>query len=192
MTNPGSLLAWLRRTLDETWVLVFSGAIYLVSQVAIGAILSFVGVRDFVWLQCCGVSAAGYLDLFQTWQAQGVLPFYQAHLVVDRVHWIWYTVLLMAAIARVLNAGNAGERHNWLLLLPAGAGLADWLENQFQAIFLSSPDFATVLDPLPLVSALASNLKWLLVAVSIGIVVAVGWSSRRQRLPGTSHSPPST
>ncbi|NLY00169.1 MAG: hypothetical protein GXY83_29065 [Rhodopirellula sp.] len=175
MKQPGSILVWLRSALGETWVLIFFGLVYLVSQLAVGAILSFVGLRDFLWLQCCGWSSARYFDLIQSWQARGVMPFYQAHLAIDRLHWIWYTVLLMAAIARALNASNSGERSNWLLLLPVGAGLADWLENQFQAVFLNSPGFATVVDPLPLVSTCASNLKWLLVAVSIAVVTLGGW-----------------
>ncbi len=181
MKHPASILAWLRAALDESWVLVFLGLAYVVSQLAIGAILSFVGLRDFLWLQCCGFSAARYFHVIQRWQTQGVMPFYQAHLAIDRLHWIWYTVLLMAAIARALNASNADQRSNWLLLLPVGAGLADWLENQFQEIFLGAPGFATIVDPLPLVSTCASILKWVLVAVSIAVVVLLGCRARQQR-----------
>ena len=58
--------------------------------------------------------------------------------------------------------------------------MADWLENQFQHFFLSDPRLTTIVDPLPLISTLASNLKWLLVAASLSLIVA--WASRAVRL----------
>ena len=50
----------------------------------------------------------------------------------------------------------------------------DWFENRFQHLFLSTTDFTTVVDPLPLLSTVASDLKWLLAASYVVIVAALG------------------
>ncbi len=176
-------LAQTRCHLAQAWVLIFFGLVFLVSETVIVTILYPTGLTDFVRLQSAGFSAADYLEQFHHWQAAGVLPFYRAHLVVDRWHWIWYSILLGAGLARTMNAAGISDRYNGMLLLPAGAGLADWLENQFQHIFLSDAEFSTVVDPLPLVSTLASHLKWLLIGASLAIIVAlVVRGGRRQWL----------
>jgi hypothetical protein len=41
-------------------------------------------------------------------------------------------------------------------------------------VFLSSPDFATIVDPLPLYSTMASDVKWALVLGYIVLALVLG------------------
>ena len=57
------------------------------------------------------------------------------------------------------------------IVLPLASGLLDWYENRLQHLFLSASDFATIVDPLPLYSTVASDVKWLLSAVYVSLAV---------------------
>jgi len=64
-------------------------------------------------------------------------------------------------------------------VLPLAFGLLDFFENQIQHVFLSAPDFSTIVDPLPLISTAASDLKWLLMLVYVGTtLVLLFWQIR--------------
>lgn len=56
-------------------------------------------------------------------------------------------------------------------MLPLGAGLLDWFENRLQQIFLSTADFSMIVDPLPLISTLASDMKWLFSAIYLPLSI---------------------
>jgi hypothetical protein len=71
------------------------------------------------------------------------------------------------------------HRLDWILVLPLASGLLDFFENQIQQVFLSAPDFSTIVDPLPLISTAASDLKWLLVLVYAGTTVVLLFWRRR-------------
>ena len=98
---------------------------------------------------------------------------YRAHFILDDLHWIWYTGLFTALLAWLFKRQSASHRYDWVLLLPLASGLLDWYENQLQHVFLSSPDFATIVDPLPLYSTMASDVKWVLALVYITLSAAL-------------------
>ena len=179
--NKVTSLENLRQELGRTWIIVFFGIAYLVSQVTILIILG--PIEDaMIKLQTTGTSAADYLAVFNAWEASGDMAFYRAHFLLDDVHWIWYTIFLTTALCRLFDRFEISSDRNWFLVLPLASGLLDWYENHLQHVFLSSPDFSTIIDPLPLFSTLASDVKWILSIAYIGtaIVLAVRLVFRRK------------
>jgi hypothetical protein len=168
-------LANLRRELGRTWLIALFGIAYIISQVTIIMILG--PIEDaMVKLQITGVSVGEYLAVFRSWEESGEMAFYRAHFILDDVHWIWYAGLFTTVLCRLFDRHGVGHKYDWVLLLPLGSGLLDWYENQLQHVFLSASDFATIVDPLPLFSTVASDVKWLFSAIYIllTIVLAVG------------------
>jgi hypothetical protein len=178
--SVASTLKTLRQTLAQGWLAVASAVIYVLSQVVIAVQLEHLGAYRVFALQVTGFRAADYLQTFARWQEQGVMPFYRSHLIFDGVHWIWYSVMLTSLMALVMNAADSPPHRNPLLLMPIVGGLCDALENSLQQVFLSDPHFATVVDPLPLISTVASIVKWSLVVLSI-VTILVTWLGRRSR-----------
>jgi len=162
----------LRAELGRTWIIVLFGIAYLVSQVTIILILG--PIEDaMLKLQLTGISVTDYVSVFGAWEASGDMAFYRAHFILDDVHWIWYSVLFTAVLCRLFDRFQISSARNWFLLLPLASGLLDWYENRLQHVFLSSSDFATIIDPLPLFSTLASDLKWLLALLYMGITIVL-------------------
>jgi hypothetical protein len=120
-------------------------------------------------LQVAGTSVADYVSVFGEWQASGEMALYQAHFILDDIHWIWYAGLFTAVLSRLFNRLDVSRAYNWFLLLPLASGLLDWFENRLQHVFLSATDFSTIIHPLPLYSTLASDLKW---ALALTYIVA--------------------
>jgi hypothetical protein len=167
-------LARLRAALGRTWLIGLFGLVYLVSQVTILIILDPLG-SSFVELQCFGFSAEKYIEVFRNWDATGTMAAYRAHFVLDDVHWVWYSAFFTVLLCRLFERHRVPHRFDWLLILPLASGLLDWYENQLQHVFLSSSDYSTIVDPLPLLSTLASDTKWLLAAsyVLLSIVLLI-------------------
>ena len=170
----------VRRVFSATWVSVLFGVVYVVSQSLIAAILRPIGAADFLRLQCLGFRASDYLATFSRWEPSGCLAAYRAHLWPDDLHWIWYAVFLTSLLARLLQVNCVPARADVVLLLPWAAGLCDLIENCLQHLFLSVPRWGAVVDPLPLISTVASDLKWLLIAICIGIMVTLTVRAFRQ------------
>ncbi len=171
MTDALSL-ANLRRELGRPWFIVVFGVAYVISQVTIIAVLR--PIEDaMIRLQTTGTSASDYIAVFGAWQESGQMAAYRAHFILDDLHWIWYAGLFTALLAWLFERQSVSHRHDWVLLLPLASGLLDWYENQLQHVFLSSPDFATIVDPLPLYSTMASDVKWVLALVYITLSVAL-------------------
>ena len=168
----GITLAHLRTELGRTWLITLFGIAYVISQITIVLILEPIA-ESMIILQTTGVSANDYLAVFRDWEASGGMAFYRGHFILDDVHWIFYTGLFTAGLCRLFELHNVAHRYNWLLLLPLGSGLLDWYENRLQHVFLSASDFATIVDPLPLYSTIASDVKWLLSAVYISLAVVL-------------------
>ena len=124
-------------------------------------------------LQVSGTSVADYLAVFGAWEASGDMAFYRAHFLFDDFHWVWYTIFLTALLCRLFDRFDISNERNWFLLLPLASGLLDWYENHLQHVFLSSVDFSTIIDPLPLYSTLASDVKWLLSILYLGTAVVL-------------------
>ena len=165
-------LSNLRREFGRPWLIVVFGVAYVISQVTIIAILG--PIEDaMIRLQTTGTSASDYLAVFGAWQESGEMAAYRAHFILDDLHWIWYTGLFTTLLAWLFERQSASHRYDWVLLLPLASGLLDWYENQLQHVFLSSPDFATIVDPLPLFSTMASDVKWVLALVYITLSVAL-------------------
>ncbi len=179
--SAASTLGTVRRTLARGWLALSSAVIYLVSQLVIAAQLEHLGAYRVFELQVTGFRAADYLRTFASWQKQGVMPFYRSHLIFDDIHWIWYTVMLTSVMALAMNAADSPPQRDPLLVMPIVAGLCDLLENSLQRVFLSDPQFATVVDPLPLISTVASIVKWSLVVASLLTIAALWLGGRRRR-----------
>lgn len=172
----GLSLDVLRHRFDQGWIITAAGLAYVVSQATILVILGPIADAMFR-LQLLGVSASEYVAVFGAWQASGEIAFYRAHFVLDDVHWVWYSVFFTALLSRLFNRFEVSPAWNWILLLPVASGLLDWFENRLQHVFLSADEFTTIVDPLPLVSTLASDTKWLLalcyVAISLVLLARI-------------------
>jgi len=182
--NKVTSLENLRQELGRTWIIVYFVIAYLVSQVTIIIILG--PIEDaMIKLQTTGTAVTDYLAVFKSWEASGDMSFYRAHFLLDDVHWIWYTMFLTAALCRLFDRFEISSDRNWFLLLPLASGLLDWYENHLQHVFLSSPDFSTIIDPLPLFSTLASDVKWMLSIAYIGtaIVLTLRLAFRKEDRP---------
>jgi hypothetical protein len=165
-------LAGLRPALGRTWLIVLFGSAYLVSQVTILLIVRPLG-RSLLDLQCFGFTAAKYVTVFREWEAGGVMDAYRAHFVLDDVHWVWYAGFFTVLLCRLFERHRIPHGLDWLLVLPLASGLLDWYENHLQHVFLSAPDHSMIVDPLPLLSTLASDAKWLLAAAYLLLVVVL-------------------
>ena len=177
----GLSLTKLRANLGCTWLIILFAVIYVISQITIIVILG--PIEDaMIYLQTTGVTAEQYLSVFRDWQATGEMAFYKAHFILDDVHWIWYAGLFTTILCRLFNRLDIAQKHNWVLLLPLASGLLDWYENHLQHVFLSAVDFATIVDPLPLLSTVASDLKWLLSAcyVLLSVILTIRLMRKRR------------
>ena len=162
----------LRRELGRTWVIVLFGTAYLVSQVTIIIILG--PIEDaMIKLQMTGISVTDYTSVFGVWEASGDMAFYRAHFLLDDIHWVWYTIFFTALLCRLFDRFEISSERNWFLLLPLASGLLDWYENHLQHVFLNSVDFRTIIDPLPLYSTLASDVKWVLALLYLGTTIVL-------------------
>ena len=165
----------IRRNVNSVWLIALFGVAYAVSQATILIILGPIADSMFK-LQMTGVSAQDYLTVFGAWEATGEMAFYRAHFILDDIHWIWYAAFFTALLCRLFEKMRVPGKYDWFLLMPLGSGLLDWFENRIQHVFLSTQDLATIVDPLPLISTLASDIKWLLATAYI--VVAIRLSHR--------------
>ena len=171
MTNVLSLEN-LRRELGRTWVIALFGMAYLISQVTIIIILG--PIEDAMLnLQVSGTFVVDYMSVFGAWEASGDMASYRAHFILDDVHWIWYTIFFTALLSRLFDRFEISSTRNWFLVLPLASGLLDWYENRLQHIFLSDEDFTTIVDPLPLYSTLASDVKWVLALLYLGTTIVL-------------------
>ena len=171
MTDALSL-ANLRNELGRTWLITLFGIAYVISQITIIVILG--PIEDaMIKLQTTGTTATDYVAVFNAWEASGDMAFYRAHFLLDDVHWIWYTMFLTSALCRLFDHFEISSDRNWFLLLPLASGLLDWYENHLQHIFLSAADFRTIIDPLPLLSTLASDVKWVLALLYLGTIIVL-------------------
>ena len=177
-------LAKLRRRLAlPGWLVALVAGVYAVSQATILVILHPLGA-SIARLQCCAFSADATVATFRAWEAAGLMPAYRAHFVLDDVHWVWYAGLATALLCRLFEHQRVAHRHDWVLLLPLFSGLCDAYENRLQHVFLSAPDYAAIVDPLPLLSTLASDLKWTLVAGYTALITALLLRGSARREPG--------
>jgi len=163
MNPPVAALSRIRPVLGRTWLIVLFGGAYLLSQVTILVILHPLG-GSVLELQTLGFSAETVRAIFRSWQEAGLMSAYRAHFVFDDVHWVWYSGFFTALLCRLFERHAVSHRLDALLLLPLISGLLDAYENHVQHVFLAAPDFSTIVDPLPLLSTLASISKWVLVA----------------------------
>ena len=165
-------LPQLRIVLGRGWLIWLFGIAYLVSQITILVIVEPLG-SSFLELQCFGYSAEKSIEIFRRWEEIGALDAYRAHFTLDDVHWVWYSGLFTVVLCSLFERRKIPHRFNWLLLLPLASGLLDWYENQLQHVFLNSNDFSGVVDPLPLLSTLASVSKWTLAIIYFVLTIAL-------------------
>lgn len=182
-------LSTIRSSLAQPWLIAVFGVAYLVSQITIIIILGPID-EEMITLQTTGFSAADYVEVFSSWQASGEMAIYKAHFILDDPHPIWYAGLFTTLLCWLFLRLNVADKHNWLLFTPVASGLLDWYENRLQHIFLSSSDFSNIVDPLPMYSTLASDVKWILALVYIGLsaVLLIRYFAGRSGNVGRSRS----
>ena len=176
----GFSLANLRREFGRTWLIILFAVAYAISQITIIVILAPIA-DAMIRLQTTGVAAEQYLSVFRDWEASGGMAFYKAHFILDDVHWFWYAGLATTLLCRLFDRHGIAHKYDWVLLLPLASGLLDWYENHLQHVFLSASDFATIVDPLPLLSTVASDIKWLLAAIYIVLTLILSVGLLRKR-----------
>ena len=103
----------------------------------------------------------------------GAMQAYRNHLIFDDVHWIWYSGLGTFLLCFLFERRRISHRLDWVLVLPLASGLLDWYENHLQHLFLSSTDYSAIVDPLPLLSTLASIAKWSLALAYVVLAAAL-------------------
>lgn len=177
MTVPLTL-GRLRTLFNLPWLLAVSGIVFVLSQIALALTLSPLGGPDaMLRVQLLFTTAAEYQAQFSSWQEAGVLGAYQAHLIIDALHPVWYATFATCLLAILFSRRNASAAWDKLLPLPLLSGLLDVLENSLQAMFLSHP--VTVTDALARMSWLCSIGKWSLVAIFT--LAALYWLIPRRR-----------
>lgn len=177
MTVPVTL-SRLRVLLNLPWLLAVSGIVFLLSQTALALTLMPLGEPDILFrVQLLFTSAADYQAQFAAWQEAGVLGAYEAHLILDALHPVWYATFASCLLAVLFSRRDAGSAWDRLLPLPLLSGLLDVLENSLQAMFLSHPE--TLTDALVRMSWLCSVGKWGLVLVYS--LAALYWLLPRRR-----------
>lgn len=151
-----------------------------VSQVSILAILrSGIDPLDLLLVQTT-LSKAAFLDIVSGWGEPGWRAFYR-HYWVDFLHPCLYGIFLASAIANLLRRrGALGGIARYLVFLPLVAGACDEIENVCQLFLARSlPEFATA----PFVAgALAADVKWTIVAISIATIAVLSVRGSRSRL----------
>jgi len=142
------------------------------SQTAIIAVLHRgMDPLDLVRMQTT-FSKAAFFGIVGNWGEASWQAFYR-HYWLDFFHPLVYGAFLASALARLLARRNAlGGRGRHLLLVPFAAAVCDEIENVCQLyLTIHLPDFSV---PLFFAGALAANVKWAAVAVTVGAIVVLG------------------
>ncbi|MCP4007523.1 MAG: hypothetical protein GY725_25365 [bacterium] len=169
----------MRQVLGRRWIILTLGLTYLVSQLTILSIIEPLDRLQVFRLQTA-LSPEAFLAIKQSWVDAGVLDAYWRHFVVDFPHPLWYGLFLAACAASALNFSNRPDSWNALIVLPVVAGACDFVENSFHVVFLLEP--AAIAHPWIAISGLFSHVKWLLLASSILISVALCATGARIRI----------
>lgn len=172
MADPArqSLSSTLRTRLDSWWVIVLFGAVFVASQITIAVILREVGHGNVLRLQTT-LSADTLEQGFERMRETGKLAAYRRHYWFDFAHPVWYGVLVSALLAKVFRGNAVSTRWNFVVLVPLLAAIFDLVENLCHVLFLASP--GAIVAPLVVLSGLAAILKWSLLAVCVGLVLAL-------------------
>lgn len=147
-------------------VVVLFGVLYLISQIIIGDILHDMGPLKFIKAQTT-FSKSAYVEQVREWQKAGLMEDYRLHFYFDFLHPVWYSLFLSAWMSLVFNLNRLSNRYNGILVLPFMAGAMDLVENCFHVRFITSLE--TISSWMIVVSALASNLKWALSIICVGL-----------------------
>lgn len=156
----------LRDRLASPWLVGISGAVYFGSQAIIASILDPIPPIEVLKAQTT-FSRDAFVALVTGWQTAGLLGHYRHHYDVDMIHPLFYAVFLASLLAYTLRRMGAEPARDRLIAIPVVACALDVVENLCHLHFLE--DLDAVSAPLVAVSALAANLKWLLVVVSLGM-----------------------
>ncbi|AJD49025.1 hypothetical protein S7S_13065 [Isoalcanivorax pacificus W11-5] len=177
MTVPLTLPR-LRTLLNLPWLMLVSGIVFIISQTALALTLVPLGEPEILFrVQLLFTTAADYQAQFNAWEAAGVLGAYEAHLILDALHPVWYATFATCVLAVLFSRRGASAAWDRLLPLPMLSGLLDVLENGMQAMFLNHP--AALTDGLVFMSWLCSAGKWGLVLIYV--VAALYWIPPRRR-----------
>lgn len=156
-----------KKTNKWQFVIVF-GILFFVSQMTIAIMLYELGTMQVLLLQV-SLSADSFGSIIKEWNHAALLSVYKKHFYLDFLHPIWYSLFLASFISKTFHLNNTNHKYNYLLLLPFVAGLLDIIENILHLYILSNlNDISKVVV---LISGITSNIKWLLVFISIVIIL---------------------
>ena len=147
----------LREKMDSTRIIIITGALYLISQAAIGMILQPVGIGPFMRLQT-SLSEDAVSSIINEWYQADIARFYLQHFYLDFLHPLWYSLFLVSCMSKIFNIQSLPGKWNYLLLLPFIAGIFDLIENILHLLFFSNRENITPF--LACLSGTASIAKW--------------------------------
>ncbi len=147
--------------------LLLTGLVYLASQAAILTIIHPLGSSTVFELQT-SFSPDRFLEIIQQWEESGLVDQYRKHFTLDHIHPIWYSLFLSSSIASVFHRNQTASKYRWLLFVPFLAGLCDVVENLLHNWFLA--DLPRASSSAVAISASFSNLKWLLLALTLATI----------------------
>jgi len=173
----------MRSFADSKKILFPAGAVYLVSQMAIGAILHPLGIGDVIRMQST-LSSVAMGAVLDRWDAAGQTGRFISHFYPDFLHPLWYGILLTALMARTFNGASIGRRWNIALVLPCLAAVMDLLENCLHVSFVINR--GNLSDLTAAVAGTASLLKWSLAGSSMAVIAGAFVRGKFFSRPGES------
>lgn len=164
--------------LESPWLLRLIAVLYLISQITIGIILHPLGIKAVLRMQTT-TSARIMAEILDRWSADGQLVRFITHFYPDFLHPVWYGLLLVFLMFRILGNASVSRRWNYALFLPLIAAAMDYLENFLHLSFVFRRECLT--DITAAIAGVASMLKWVMAGLSV-MVIAGFYICQRFRL----------
>lgn len=173
-------ISFISRKSDSGFLILLFAVIYFISQMIIGSIVHPLGPGKFLALQTT-LSSDTFKAIASGWMASGQVGIYYQHFYFDNFHPIWYSIFLSLLIARMFKINNVHPKFNFIILTPFIAAICDLFENMMHLYFLADLHRATPV--LVALSGLATNTKWALAALGVGVVSVLMIVRLRKRSP---------
>lgn len=158
---------------DANILIIIFGMLYFASQIKIASIVHPLGID--MWRIQTTLSSDTFKSIASGWIASGQVNIYYRHFYFDNFHPIWYGIFLSLLIARTFKINKVNSKFNFIILTPFVAAICDFFENMMHLYFLADLNRAT--PTLVALSGLATNTKWILAFLGVGVVsvLAVVW-----------------
>ncbi|MFA5321282.1 MAG: hypothetical protein WC373_01305 [Smithella sp.] len=151
---------------DSNTLIAIFGILYFASQIKIASIVHPLGID--MWRIQTTLSSDTFKSIASGWIASGQVNIYYRHFYFDNFHPVWYSIFLSLLIARIFKINNVHSKFNFIILTPFVAAICDFFENTMHLYFLADLNRTTPL--LVALSGLATNTKWVLAFLDVGII----------------------